>query len=187
MLAYVFWHWPAPGTDVASYIAALAEFHRSLAASPPPGFHCSIVFLVAAYRWLPADAAVFEDWYLLENSGALDILNEAAVSGARKEPHDRAARAAAGGTAGLCRLRLGEAAVAAANYACRFSKPSGMSYQELYDMLGPLASVPATGLWQRQMTLGPGPEFCLLSPERVELPSPLEGDIITLNWVWPAE
>jgi len=187
MLAYVFWHWPAAGTDAGSYVAALGEFHRSLAASPPPGFHRSIVFRVAGYRWLAAEAGAFEDWYLLENSAVLDILNEAAVSGARKEPHDRAARAAAGGTAGLYRLHLGEAAVAAADYACRFSKPSGMSYQELHDMLGPLASVPAMGLWQRQMTLGPGPEFCLLSPQRLELPSPLDGDIIALNRLWPAQ
>jgi hypothetical protein len=32
MLAYVFWHWPHPGVDQEPYLAALREFHESLAA-----------------------------------------------------------------------------------------------------------------------------------------------------------
>jgi hypothetical protein len=45
-----------------------------------------------------------------------------------------------------------------------FDKPAGVAYEELYRALSQAASGAAAGLWGRQMTLGPTPEFCLLSP-----------------------
>ena len=35
MLAYVFWHRPAPGVAPEAYAATIDGFHRSLAARPP--------------------------------------------------------------------------------------------------------------------------------------------------------
>ena len=37
MLAYVFWHAPAEGAEIAAYERALLAFHHSLARSPPFG------------------------------------------------------------------------------------------------------------------------------------------------------
>ena len=54
-----------------------------------------------------AAKAGYEDWHLLENSTALDVLNGAAISQARQRPHDRIAAMAADGTAGLYGLRMG--------------------------------------------------------------------------------
>jgi hypothetical protein len=43
-----------------------------------------------------------------------------------------------------------------------------MSYEELLERVAPLLRRGAA-LWQRQMTLGPTPEFCLDFNEKVEL------------------
>ena len=82
-LAYVFSHRPAEGLDVADYETALKRFHASLAGSPPKGFLGSSTFRTGDR---------YSDWYLVESSAALDFLNEAAVSGARTQAHDAAAR-----------------------------------------------------------------------------------------------
>src|SRR5215467_15758131 len=105
MLAYVFWHWPRPEIERGQYLDQLTEFHRTLAAHMPPGFQRSVVSRIQNANWLNTDGEVFEEWYLLDDSAAMDRLNEAAVSGACEEPHNRVARAAADGTGGLYRLR----------------------------------------------------------------------------------
>jgi hypothetical protein len=154
MLAYVFWHWPAaPGSVLATYERAQAEFHRRLADAPPPGFLRSWSFRVTGAPWLKVENA-YEDWYLLESSAALDPLNEAAVAPPARAAHDRAAAGAAG-MGGLYRLHTGEPNPAGGT-ACWFHKPAGLSYPELY-----AAITPGTTLWRRQMVLGPGPEFLL--------------------------
>jgi hypothetical protein len=183
MLAYVFWHWPDPAVAPESYEDRLIAFHQSLAARKPQGFHCSVVFQIDGAPWLGAGRRGYEDWYLVEGSFALDLLNEAAVSNARKEIHDQAARMAAGGTAGLYRLRRGAPTVAESRWATWFAKPAGTSYEEFYVQLQPWTDRPGVGLWGRQMTLGPTPEFCLLSPHRLELPASLAGLTIKLDMV----
>ena len=107
MLAYVFWHWSAPGTSQPQYEEYLRKFHGALAAHPPDGFTRSAAFRIAGARWLQQPSA-YEDWYLVNDFASLGILNDAAVSGQRKLPHDDAARLAAGGTAGVYKLVLGE-------------------------------------------------------------------------------
>jgi hypothetical protein len=153
MLAYLFWHWPAPGVEAGHYADALFAFHRSLAASPPAGLRGSRVFLVEGAPWVPVERA-YEDWYLLDDFAALGALNEAAVSGARRDPHDAAARLAAGGAGGLYRRLSGSAG--AAGRASWLAKPAGTGYAEF------LARFSGGELWQRQLVLGPAPEFCLL-------------------------
>ena len=54
--------------------------------------------------------------------------------------------------------------MAAPRVALWFAKPAGMGYPALFDRLGPSLTV-GRGLWGRQMTLGPGPEFGLLAPD----------------------
>jgi hypothetical protein len=163
MLAYVFWHWPQPQVERDSYVDHTIEFHRTLAANKPAGFRESVVFRVRGANWLKTDGEVYEEWYLLDDSAGMDRLNEAAVSGACEEPHNRVAREAADGTGGLYRLRAGAEELAQAKFANWLSKPAGVSYSDFYMSLQPKTSQPHVALWGRQMTLGPTTEFCLHS------------------------
>jgi hypothetical protein len=70
----------------------------------------------------------------------------------------------------LYRLSAGEPGLAKARVALWFAKPSGMTYENLYEILQPEVQQVADGLWQRQMTLGPTPEFCWHSLEDHRLP-----------------
>src|SRR5713226_10779423 len=127
MLAYVFSHRPAGDVDVARYEAALKRFHAALSHGPPSGFLGSSTFK-AGDR--------YSDWYLVDSSGALDVLNEAAVSGARTSAHDAAARMAIDGVGKLYSLADGEP-LPGPGFEIRFSKPTGMAYADLYDRLQP--------------------------------------------------
>lgn len=168
MLAYVFSHRPARGVDVADYESALQRFHASLAGAQPPGFISSSTFRVG-------DG--YSDWYLVESSGALDLLNEAAVSGARSPLHDAAARMAADGVGKLLSLAGGEP-MAAPGFEIGFSKPRGMTYGDLFKRMQPMASRPGSSLWRRMMVLGPPPEFCLVSSSQTELPSEFRPEVL---------
>ena len=167
MLAYVFSHRPASGADVRAYEDALRRFHAELAAGTPAGFVGS-----TTYRF--ADG--YSDWYQIENSAALDVLNEAAVSGARAAPHDSAARMAAWGSGKLLSLAQGEADLDALHEA-GFAKPAGMAYSDLYAMTEPFTARPGVALWRRMMVLGPPPEFCLASREPAQLPAELATEV----------
>jgi len=157
LLAYVFWHVPRPGVSAREYETAHRDFHDLLWKAGIAGLVGLRVFRLAAIPWLGGKAG-YEDWHLLENSAALDVLNGAAISQARQRPHDRIAALAADGTAGLYGLRLGSLnEMAQAHW---LSKPAGMSYREFESSLAP--QIRAGGcLWGRRMTLGPTPEFCL--------------------------
>ncbi len=155
MLAYVFWHWPRPGVGEHEYRERLTRFHRALASSAPAGFHGSRAFDVTAVPGVAPASGLVEDWYFVDDFAALGVINEAAVAAHNREPHDAAASLAAGGTAGiykLCSPRLPDPRSAA-----WFAKPASASYAAFF------ATVPdGVELWQRQMTLGPAPEFCAL-------------------------
>ena len=182
MLAYVFWHWPRFDVDLAQYQTKLRAFHKTLGANAPPGFHHSTVFSIKGANWLDTTNQVFEDWYLLDNSAALDQIDKGAVTGACEQPHNVVAREAAGGTAGLYRLRRGTADLSKKRIAVWFSKPDGMSYKDLFARLDqePLSRV---ALWQRQMTLGPTREFCLLGESKEAIPR-VGGEEVALELIW---
>lgn len=164
MLAYVFSHRPASGVDVAAYDEALRRFHAELSGSRLAGFVAS-----TTYR----HDGGYSDWYLVEDSAALDVLNDAAVSGTRTASHDAAARMAASGVGKLLRLAQGEPGLDAL-HEIGLSKPPGMSYRDLYSRLEPFTRRPGVALWRRMMVLGPPPEFCLVAREPVELPGELK-------------
>jgi len=163
MLAYVFSHRAAPGTDLIAYEAGLRLFHAALEEARPAGFISS-----NTYRY----GAGYSDWYLIEDSAALDTLNRAAVSGARSRPHDDLARSALDGSGKLLSLVSGRPAVAG-GFELGFNKPPSLSYADLDRRLEPWTEQSEVSLWRRMMVLGPAPEFCLISPSEVQLPADL--------------
>ena len=161
MLAYVFFHRAGPGVEMAAYETALRRFHASLAGEPPSGF-------VESTSYRIGDG--YADWYLLENSAALDSLNVAAVSTGRAASHDAVAHMAADGAGKLLALVSGPP-TSDAGYEVRLSKPEGMSYADFYLRLEPWSARDQVSLWRRMMVLGPSPEFCLVAPSRLQLPA----------------
>lgn len=185
MLAYVFWHWSRPGVEFAEYEARLAEFHEVMRDHPPPGFRFSAVFRGGPAPWSGGAEDVYEDWYLIDGSVALDPLNHGAVNGPCKVSHDAVAALAHGGVAGLYRLRAGTTELAAVRHAAWFSKPDGVSHADLDVRLAPLLGARGASIWMRQMVLGPTPEFCLLgdrSPRPTDVPA---GTWRPLRPAWP--
>lgn len=147
MLAYVFWHRPGDATDPAAYEEGLRAFHRALDSRS------------ASFRLerLPFRAGGgYEDWYLVDDWGALGELNERAVDSRHRTPHDRVAAGTAQGWGGVYELVRGEARIPAGT--AWFDKPRGESSE------GFLASRPEESIWRRQMVLGPAPELCAAAP-----------------------
>ncbi len=189
MLAYVFRHWPKLTVSAEEYEAALAAFHRALNAPPPQpsgasgnAAKASAVFRVAKASWLPAGRTGYEDWYLLENAAAIDGLNEAAVSGARMEPHNRVAAMAQTGIGALYTLAAGQCDFGKVSRAAWFSKPRGVPYDAFYQRLEPWSL--RAPLFRRQMVLGPPPEFGMLDP-REPLPADLRPVTVSMARVYP--
>ena len=185
MLAYVFWHWKQPGTPAKDYADRQRAFHAALAAAPSPGLRGSFSVGLSDAPWAAAGGDAYEDWYLVDDFGALGLLNDAAVSATRAAPHDAAAAVVAGGAGGLYRLRHGTA-LREPRYAHWFGKPDGMSYGELFAQLTPAVEQAAGALWMRQMVLGPAREFCLHAGSPVVLPSRFDVLALALQPAWPA-
>jgi hypothetical protein len=185
LLAYIFWHWPREGIGAERYERGLIRFHETLATVDLEGFLGSATFRVDGAPWVGPQSHGYEDWYLLEGSFALDPLNEVAVSGARREPHDTAAHASAGGAGGLYRIRSGDPEAAESGFATWLTKQRGTGYEEFYARLEPWTSGPETSLWRRQMVLGPAPEFCVLARERPEFPADLDPVSVERALIWP--
>ncbi|MGK3961128.1 hypothetical protein WMF38_49755 [Sorangium sp. So ce118] len=183
MLAYTFWHWRRPETDAKEYERRQRAFHAALAAAPSPGFLRSASAGLSGAPWAAGGGDAYEDWYLVEDFGALGAMNDAAVSASRAAPHDAAAAVASGGVAGVYRLRSG-AALRSPEVGHWFGKPEGMSYGELFARLTPVVDQAGAALWMRQMVLGPG-EFCLHAAAPVSLPAPLDPLVIPLRPIWP--
>ena len=168
MLAYVFSHRPASGVNIGTYEESLRQFHAALANAAPSGFISSCTFRTG-------DA--YCDWYMVENSAALDGLNMAAVSGARAPAHDTAARMAADGAGKLLTLHAGEYSQGP-GFEVRFAKPAGMAYKDLYALLQTWTGAPGTSLWRRMMVLGPPPEFAIIAQAKLELPAEMHPEVL---------
>lgn len=170
MLAYLFTHWSLGSIAPQEYEAAMRSFRQSLAASAPNGFQQSWSLAVQGLPWANRGQAVYEDWYLVDDFAALGILNEAAINAPHGEPHMAVARMASDGKGGVYALAHGSCKPAQIRYAAWFGKPAGMTYATCFQQLATITNQPGTALWQRQMVLGPGPEFCLHSAEELLLP-----------------
>lgn len=180
MLAYVFWHWRREGADAVAYEAAQRAFHDALAAEPSAGLVGSFSHAVRGAPWANAGGEAYEDWYLVNGSAALDPLNIAAVSASRQAPHDAAAAHAAGGAAGLYRLRLGELE-SGPSVAHWFEKPAGVPYPQLLARLEEPVTAARGALFIRQMVLGPTTECVLLAPAPATLPMGIEPLVLQMR------
>jgi hypothetical protein len=168
LLAYVFSHRPAAGVEIGAYEESLRRFHAALASAAPIGFKASATFRIGG---------AYSDWYLIESSAALDMLNSAAVSGARSPAHDAAARMAADGAGKLLSLASGQPSMEG-GFEIRFAKPAGMPYGDLYARLQRWTGVSGVSFWRRMMVLGPPPEFSILSATELELPADLRPEVL---------
>jgi hypothetical protein len=144
----VFWHRPADPADPARYEARLAAFHDRLRSDPPAGFRGSAAFRVGV-PWI--DGAGYEDWYLVDDWHSVGVLNAAAVDAVHQHDHDAVARDAGAGAGGLFALKAGDLDLREAGSAAWTHRP-------------PPTPDGDYALWQRQMVLGPAPEYCLLTP-----------------------
>lgn len=187
MLAYLSWHRPAAEVEWAAYEQALERFHRSLAHRPPSGLRGSATFRVAEIPWLVSKAAEdrggdrpsrpaagtgasparvgYEDWYLLDDWGAVGVLEEAAVSRGHFTAHDRVAALAGAATGSVYRLLEGCARLDGASIVVWVSRAPGHEHPSLPALLGDGMEPELGGLWRRCLGLGPAPEFCLLAAE----------------------
>lgn len=170
MLAYVFWHRPAAGVEIASYEQALTRFHGSLAQRPPSGFLGSVSLRAQELPWLDgAPRAGYEDWYTLESWSALGVLESAAVSRGHQSAHQEAARRSCNGAGAVYKHLVGALQPRFARLAVWVSRPSRQSEPTIAELLDD-GIAPARGsLWQRTLVLGPAPELCMLIGE-AELP-----------------
>jgi len=175
MIAYTFFHWPREGAT--HYEQHLGKFLQAIDADKPHGYLGGLSLRHEAAPWLPGGG--YLDWYRIVGFSDLGLLNEAAVSGSRRTPHDGVAAMAAGGAGGVYRLQQGPEDFRDARVAHWFGKPAGKSYAELF---GELAGVPGS-LWMRQMVLGPSPELVLFAAREVALSVPATR--IAVRCIWP--
>ncbi len=175
MLAYVFWHRGVPDISTREYEAAIGAFHAALADDPPAGLHGTYAFRLAHAPWLPGPGLAYEDWYVVEDWTALGALNVAAVADTQRGSHDRIAREAREGAGAIYVHLFGHVEVTA-SVAEWFAKPAGETYGSWREALRLNLDGSGAGVWQRQMVLGPSPEFCVLGEG-----APLDPSAIRLN------
>ena len=184
MLAYVFWHWKRAAVDAGDYEDRQRAFHAALASEPSDGYERSSCSRLSGAPWAAGGAAAYEDWYLVRDFAALGVLKDAAITASRQAPHDAAAAAALGGTAGVYALQLG-AALPVPTHAYWFGKPEGMSYREVFTALAPAIGEAGAALWLRQLVLGPAGEFCLHARAPLKLPLVFTAPELALEPIWP--
>jgi hypothetical protein len=186
-LGYVFWHRPHPGTSRSEYEESLMGFQRSLKAHPPGGFVEAFSFREDALPWSRRCEGAYEDWYLVRDFQALGDLDEAAVDTSNKAAHDFAARGASVIAGGLYRLISGDLRPGKARMAAWIQKPTRMPYRAFFETLSESMGDRESRLWQRQMVLGPAPEFCLQSDDAVPLPRGIRGRVLRIRLVAEGE
>jgi hypothetical protein len=170
-LAYVFWHWPGAGVARESYEAKIASFLDALKSERPAGLIEASSFRAGALPWGPRSGLLYEDWYIVEDFQALGALNDAAVAGRARGPHDSVAKDYMKGAGGLFGSVRGAVLLRGSRSAFWIEKPFGTSYQSYYDDVARITGDRRSDLWRRQMVLGPSPQFCLHADEDLDVPA----------------
>jgi hypothetical protein len=201
-LKFVLWTWPSASADVAEFRENRVKFHQVLANSRVAGYLGSGIFQVDTAPWAGAflfenspwsggHNAVFEEWYLLHGSAALDALNEGTIAGPYKESHAKFLRKDLGGEcAGLYYLRSGDPErVLSGLTDCRHSAWFNKTYPTYDDLVGRLTpgmKMSNSVLWRRLLVLGPTHEFHLDVDASVALPDELKPCWVKRARIWPA-
>ncbi len=161
-LAYVFWHAPLPTVAPVDYEAGLAGFHASLAGAPPPGFLGSAAYRVSRAPWEGSALGnvVYADWYVVQGWEALGALEQEAVGPSHLPAHDAIARLADHAYGGIYQLRHGLVDLTGIRFDGWVAKPRGVPSRNFAEGLVPRGDPPEASVWQRQLALGPAPEFC---------------------------
>ena len=162
-IAFVFWHRPAPTTAPTVYEAGLAAFHRSLEEHAPPGFRGSQSYRISRnpFGAEPPGAPVYVDWYLLDGWESLGHLNREAVRPPHGDAHDVVAARSAHGVGSIYAWKSGNPELGSVRFESWGEKAQGVRTP---DHVRALASGPPRNggsIWQRQLALGPAPEFCI--------------------------
>ena len=171
MLAYLLWHLPAEDVDAQAYEHATDGFHRSLAHSPPAGFHGSAAYRAQQPPWLGAlqdgrgAAGWYEDWYLVEDFAALGVLNAAAVGRGHRTAHDEIARRMGRAAGGLYELLEGTVKLARERVTVWVDRTQDAKAPTFAALLGDGMDPRLAGLLRRSLVLGPAPEYCVLADE----------------------
>ncbi len=169
VLAYVFWHQPRAEVETDRYERALRLFRARLVTEPVPGLLGCWSVRTPELAWLPGGG--YEDWYLVTDFVALGHLNAGAVDAGHAAAHDPIAHAAGFGVGALYAAHHGDPHRRDAERAW-FTKPDGTSYEQFHaDLVAPSADdrddrdAERVTWWQRQLVLGPAPEYCRVGPQ----------------------
>jgi hypothetical protein len=164
--AYVFWHQPQREISTQRYESRLRVFHQELSCHRPKGFRFSMAFAVVDAPWLEGRSG-YEDWYVLQNSDAIDALEQAATSVQLFTSHRGIASISKWGSGALYRHLQGP------------HQLSGGSAQWTSRREEVPSSCP---IWQRRLAIGPAPEFCVVGGEPT---SAAPGVVTDRRVVWP--
>ena len=170
MTAYVFWHRPFAGNDPQPYEDALVAFHEALAERTGNGFQGSATYRISETPWLDGVAG-YEDWNFVESSAALDPLNARAVAPDMWDVHAGISSQTDVGHGGIYYQILGDTAPRALQQTAWLTRPRGIRYEDPLKQIAAQAPGPVS-VWRKQMVLGPGSEFAILSDSSVRFDLP---------------
>ena len=170
MIAYVFWHAVPDVLATAEYEKTLLHFGHALANENIAGVVGNASYAINQTPWLGEPG--YEDWVWLEGSGALDTLNQRAVSGVMERPHNAIAQMTKhGGFGALYYLVAGNYKIPGHSKVMWLSRPRGINWRDVVPSILRSANSEVT-LWRRQMVLGPSTEFAVIGPRNLSLAVP---------------
>jgi hypothetical protein len=167
MTAYLFWHRPFADVGQEAYEAALTAFHRELVIRTCEGFQGSATYRISETPWLDGLPG-YEDWNFAESSAALDPLNKMAVAPDMWDVHASISSKTDVGHGGMYYHVLGDADPKALTRTAWLKRPRGIRYEAPLKEIADKVTGPVS-VWRKQMVLGPGYEFALLSDSSLTL------------------
>ncbi len=170
MIAYVFWHAPLAEFSPQQYRSALLDFQKDLVREPPLGLVSCATYQISEVPWLNRRQG-YEDWYFVRSCANLDALNEAAVKPSRWDVHAGIATKMEIGVGGLYQHLHGDEQPSGGDRAIWLTRPRGIRYQPVLEEII-AGSTGFLSCWRRQMVLGPGDEFVIISTSSLALTVP---------------